>query len=130
MSLLKERSDKINLTRWYSISQVKTVDDAVTWLSDVRKIPDVSTNYFYFVDLINSFDEGTSESVQLEANVSLNDMEKCARENSIDVISLIGEYDGHPVVVGVDLYKKQAYITIRKKDPADIDALERELNLL
>lgn len=129
MSLIKEESNNTNLTRYYSISQAKTVDTAVMWISDIRRISSISTNYIYFSDLTNRFDEG-SESVQLEANASLSDMKKCISENSIDDILLNGKYDGHPVVIGVDLYEKQAYITIRKKDPADINSLERALNIL
>ena len=114
MSLIKEKSNKTNLTRCYSISQVQTIDAAVAWLSDVRKIPSISTDCLYFADLTHSFDEG-SESTQLDADTSLDDMRKCFRENSIDMILLDGEYNGRPVAISIDPYEKQVRITIKKK---------------
>lgn len=76
----------------------------MAWLSNVRKIPSISTDYIYFADLTNRFDEG-SESIQLEADVGLSDMQKYIREHSIDDILLNGKYDEHPVVIGVDPYE-------------------------
>lgn len=129
MRLIKEKSNNANVTRYYRISQAKTVDAAVIWINDVRRISSFSTNYIYLSDLTKRFEEG-AESVQLDAHASVSEIKKYISENSVDQILINGKYNGHPVVVGVNLYDGQACVTIRKKDPADIDALERELSIL
>ena len=129
MSLIREKSNHTNITRYYSINQAETVNAAVVWISDIRGVKGVSTEYIYFSDLNNRSDEG-SESIQLDASISLSDMEKYINERSIDIIHLTGSFNGHPVVIGVDIHERLVYITIRKKDPADISTLEITLNLI
>ena len=129
MSLIKERINNTNITRYYSINQIKTVDAAVIWISNIRNIESISTNYIYLSDLNNRFDEN-SDSIQLDANVDLIDLKKSVEESSIDIIFLNGKYNKYPVVIGVDLCKLMVYITIRKNNPVDINALEMELLLI
>lgn len=129
MSLIKEKINNTNITRYYSINQIKTVDAAVIWISNIRNIESISTNYIYLSDLNNRFDEN-SDSIQLDANVDLINLKKRVEESSINMIFLNGKYNKYPVVIGVDLCKLMVYITIRKNNPADINALEMELLLI
>lgn len=129
MSLIKEKINNANITRYYNTNQIKTVDAAVIWISNIRNIKSISTNYIYLSDLNNRFDEN-SDSIQLDANVDLIDLKKSVEESSINMIFLNGKYNKYPVVIGVDLCKLMVYITIRKNNPADINALEMELLLI
>jgi hypothetical protein len=129
MSLIKEKINNNNITRYYSINQIKTVDAAVMWISNIRNIDSISTNYIYLSDLNNRFDE-ESKSIQLDANVDLSDLKKSIEESSVDIVLLNGKYNEYPIVIGVDLHERLVYITVRKNNLADINALETELSLV
>lgn len=46
-----------------------------------------------------------------------------------NVISINGEYDNVPVVIGVDLRNRNIFLTTRNKIPADIKSIEKKLQL-
>ena len=127
--LLKVKYNATNMSRYYKIDGFHAREDAVRWLNNVKNINGFVTNYYYFQDRANRIDEG-SGSIQLDANVSLRDMEQYVRNKSIDLIFINGKYNEKPVVVGVDLTECIVYMTERGKTPADIDALEKRLQLV
>ena len=129
MSFIKEISDSSNLTRYYYLKNVKTNVDAISWLSSIRKIDGFFTYYFSFKDLLNRSDEG-SESIQINSQESLEKM-KCELQNRrIDKISIVGNFFNKIMVIGVDLHTFEIHITINKNDPANIQQMERLLNLV
>lgn len=129
MSLNKEKSNNSNITRYYELNDIKNNLSAIRWISDSRKLSGFFVNYIYLCDLQNRFDEG-STNIQLDPDVSYETIIECYKNRDIDLIYINGSYNGKPVVIGTDLRKNLFYITLRKKSPADIDSLERELALV
>ncbi len=129
MSLIQEKRTTTNITRDYRSDSLGTNKDVVRWLSDARNITGLTTKYIELCDLEERSDEG-SNSRQLEAEVCFDDLEKAFDNSSVDLILLVGHYYNKPIVVGFDLVERVAYITIRKKSPADIDDLEVQLKLV
>lgn len=126
MSFVEEKSNEKFLKRSYRINQVKTIEDAVTWISSIRKKDSISTGYIYLADTTNNADR-TNDSVRLNADISLNALQKSVNERFVDWILLFGEYDKHPIVFGVNLSKMMVYVLIIKDDPADIDSIEESV---
>ena len=129
MAFINEKENNTNITRHYRSDSLKTDKDIVKWFSDARNITGLSTKYIELCDLDRRSDEG-STSCQLEANVCFDELKRAFDNSSIDIIALLGNYYNKPVVVGFDLVKHMAYITIRKKDLADIDDLAIKLKLV
>jgi ssDNA-specific exonuclease RecJ len=129
MSFIKEQDNGINITRYYKISQINSNLEAIDWISSIRHISGMATDYIYYSDLMNRSDEG-SGNIQLDPKVNIDTMRSKFQERDVDLISIIGEFDEKPVVIGYSSQDKNVYITIRKKIPADINMLEKELNLI
>jgi len=128
MSFVEEKSNDKFLKRSYRINQVKTIEDAVTWISNIRKKDCISTGYIYLSDTTNRTD-GTNDSVRLNADISLDTLQKSVNERFVDWILLFGKYEKHPIVFGINLSQMMVYVLIMKDDPADLDALETMLDL-
>lgn len=128
MSLNKEKSNNSNITRYYELKDIKNNLAAIKWISDSRKLPGFFVNYIYLSDLQNRSDEG-SGNIQLEPEVSYETIVEGYKNRDVDLIYINGSYNGKPVVIGTDLRTNLLYITLRRKSPADIDSLERELAL-
>lgn len=129
MSMIEEIDNGTHITRYYTISKISSDIEALEWLSSVRDIPKLNVGYIYYCDLMNRSDEG-SGNIRLDPKVNIDTMRSKFQERDVDLISLIGEFNEKPVVIGVDLNAKQEYITIRKKAPANLETLEKELKLL
>ena len=129
MGLLQEKHTTTNITRDYRSDSLTTNKDVIKWLSNARSITGLTTKYIELCYLKERSDEG-SNNRQLEAKVSFDELEKVFNNSSVDLILLVGYYYNKLVVVGFDLVERVAYLTIRKKDPADIDDLEVQLKLV
>ncbi|MDD6685282.1 MAG: hypothetical protein PUE47_05795 [Lachnospiraceae bacterium] len=62
-------------------------------------------------------------------DISLEDLKNAIHERNIDAMSIAGIYLDKPIVVGVDLRRYYPFITIVKKNAADVKALETALRL-
>lgn len=82
-----------------------------------------------YIDLMNRSDEG-SGNVQLDAQVTVDTMKQEIRKRGVDLITLNCRFNGKPLVIGVDLRTNLAYLTIRKRTPADVDLIENMLKLV
>lgn len=129
MSFIKEISDSSNLTRYYYLENVNTNVEAISWLSSIREIDGFFTYYFSYKDLVNRSDEG-SESIQINSQESLKKMKLELQNRKIDKITIVGDFFNKTMVIGVDLHTFEIHITIDKNDPADIQQMERLLNLI
>ena len=128
MSLVKERKNGTNITRYYKLEQVFSNLSAVEWISSVRSISGVDVEYVYYSDLMNRSDEGSS-NVQLDAQVAVDTMKQELKMRDVDIIKLNGTFNGKPLVIGVDLRNNLVYLTIRKRMPADVELIEKMLKL-
>ena len=128
MSLVKERKNGTNITRYYKLEQVFSNLSAVEWISSVRSISGVDVEYVYYSDLMNRSDEGSSK-VQLDAQVAVDTMKQELKMRDVDIITLNGTFNGKPLVIGVDLRNNLVYLTIRKRMPADVELIEKMLKL-
>ena len=128
MSLVKERKNGTNITRYYKLEQVFSNLSAVEWISSVRSISGVDVEYVYYSDLMNRSDEGSS-NVQLYAQVAVDTMKQELKMRDVDIITLKGTFNGKPLVIGVDLRNNLVYLTIRKRMPADVELIEKMLKL-
>lgn len=128
MSLVKERKNGTNITRYYKLEQVFSNLSAVEWISSVRSISGVDVEYVYYSDLMNRSDEGSS-NVQLDAQVAVDTMKQELKMRDVDIITLNGTFNGKPLVIGVDLRNNLVYLTIRKRMPADVELIEKMLKL-
>lgn len=129
MSLVKERNNGTNITRYYNLEQVSSNSSAVEWISSVRSVGGVDVEYIYYSDLMNRSDEG-SGNVQLDAQVTVDTMKQEIKKRDVDLITLNCRFNGKPLVIGVDLRTNLAYLTIRKRTPADVDLFENMLKLV
>lgn len=128
MSFIKEKSNVTNITRYYTSDIITCGIEAVKWICATKDIEGLIVDYIYYRDLQNRSDEG-SGSVQLNADVSLSEMINNYNNRDVDLISINGEYDNAPVVIGVDLRNRNVFLTTRKKTPADIKSIEKILQL-
>ena len=126
MSFVEEKSNEKFLKRSYQINQVRTIEDAVIWISNIRKKDSLSTGYIYLADAANRMDR-TNDSIRLNANISLDALKKSVNERFVDWILLFGKYEKHPIVFGINLSQMMVYVLIMKDDPADIDAIEKSI---
>lgn len=129
MSLVKERNNGTNITRYYNLEQVFSNLSAVEWINSVRSISGVDVEYIYYSDLMNRSDEGSS-NVQLDAQVAVDTMKQELKTRDVDIITLNGTFNGKPLVIGVDLRSNLVYLTIRKRKPADVELIEKMLKLV
>lgn len=129
MSLVKERNNKTNITRYYNLEQVSSNLSAAEWISSVRSISGVDVEYVYYSDLMNRSDEGSS-NVQLDAQVTADTMKQEIKKRNVDFITLNCRFNGKPLVIGVDSRSNLVYLTIRKRMPADVELIEKTLKLV
>lgn len=128
MNKIKEVADKHVTLRRYSLSGIKDVESAIEWFGKARKISCLTTEYITLKDLTNRNDEGNM-SKQLSPDVDINDIYNELSVREIDKVSLSGEYKNKPIVIGVDLNDKTVSITVRNKNRADIEEIEKLLGL-
>lgn len=129
MTLIREKLSDYNITRYYSLEHVNSLISAVNWLSEVRNIEGIMTKHIDYSDETNCSDEG-STSIQFSGTTSLDILKQELNNRSIDRISLTGKYKEKPVVIGIGLHDYMVGITIRQKDPADLESLEKLLKLV
>ena len=129
MTFIKEKISDYNITRYYSLEHVNSLINAVNWLSEIRNIEGIMTKHIDYSDEMNRSDEG-SNSIQFSGTTSLNILKQEVLNRSIDRISLTGKYKEKSVVIGIGLHDYMIGITIRQKDPADLESLEKLLKLV
>lgn len=130
MALIRSIDNFSNLLKYYKVPDVTNEEDAVRWLNNVRYLSGIVVSYISLEDLLNRSDEG-SESIEFNNEISFEDLKNAIHERSfISVISITGTYFNKPIVVGVDLRGYDEFITIRKKNAANIKALETALGLV
>lgn len=129
MSFIKEESNEYNATKYYNLDSIQTGVDALNWLSAVREINGFFTKYISFSDLLNRSDEGSGD-IQFESQVSLEELKQGLQNRRVDMISITGRFLEKPVVIGVDMETHEAYLTIRKEQPADTQRIESLLHLI
>ena len=129
MTFIKEKISDYNITRYYSLEHVNSLISAVNWLSEVRNIDGIMTKHIDYSDEMNRSDEG-SNSIQFSGKTDLDILKQEINNRSIDRISLTGKYKEKPVVIGIVLPDYMVGITIRQKDPADLESLEKLLKLV
>ena len=128
MSLIEEKSNNSNVSRYYHVENVSNISDAVEWICSVIKSKTVDPMYISLSDLVNRSDEG-SGNTQLDAKATYDDIMHELDDKNIDIISVIGRFQEKPVVIGVDLRNTQCFLTARKSKKFDFEAIENKLNL-
>ena len=128
MSFIKEISNFYCSTRYYTSDLITCAIEAVEWIYTTKNMESLIVDCIHYRDLWHRSDEG-SDSIQLNADVSLSEMINNYNTRDVDVISINGEYDNVPVVRGVDLRNRNIFLTTRNKIPADIKSIEKKLQL-
>ena len=128
MSFVKERNTRTNITRYYTFKKVNSSMTAVDWISSLRDVSGLITEYIYYSDLTNRSDEG-SGNIQLDSQVTTEVMKLELKNRDVDLITLNCRFNDKPLVIGVDLRSNLVYLTIRKKTPINVDLIEKVLNL-
>ena len=128
MSFVKERNTRTNITRYYTLEKVNSSMTAVDWISSLRDVSGLVTEYIYYSDLINRSDEG-SGNIQLDSQVTTEVMKLELKKRDVDLITLNCRFNDKPLVIGVDLRSNLVYLTIRKKTPINVELIEKVLNL-
>ena len=128
MSFVNEKSNSLNLTKYYKKDNLSTNSEVIRWVSDLRTTKRMSVSYFLLSDLSNRSDEG-SDNTQIPGDAKYEVIEKAVKDKNVDLISAYGSFDGKPVVIGVNINRYEAFITVRKNNKANIDSLEKELAL-
>ena len=123
MGFVEEKSNEKFTKRCYRINRVRTIEDAVTWISNLRENESVYPEYIYLGDVAKRPD-GTNDSVQLSADISTEALQKSVNERFVDWILLFGKYEKSPVVFGVHLSQMLIYVLTMNDDPTDMDAIE------
>ncbi len=128
MALRDVSNTNSNVIRYYGIDDISNPIEAVAWICEARSAKGLALHYISLTDLVNRSDEG-SGSVQLEPQTKQAEIKKIISEKSIDIISLNAEYDGKPIVIGVDLRSLLIFLSARKKNLVNIKSVEEALNL-
>ena len=128
MSFVKERNTRTNITRYYTFKKVNSSMTAVDWISSLRDVSGLITEYIYYSDLTNRSDEG-SGNIQLDSQVTAEVMKLALKKRDVDLITLNCRFNNKPLVIGVDLRSNLVYLTIRKKTPINVELIEKVLNL-
>lgn len=128
MSFMKERNSRTNITRYYTFKKVNSSMTAVDWISSLRDVSGLITEYIYYSDLTNRSDEG-SGNIQLDSQVTTEVMRLELKNRDVDLITLNCRFNDKPLVIGVDLRSNLVYLTIRKKTPINVELIEKVLNL-
>ena len=128
MNLIKEKSNLSNLTRFYVTDSLSSISDLAKWLSSLKDVSGISVADFTLSDLLNRSDEGSCNS-QLAGDASYDDIYSAINGNTVDLISAYCSYNGKVAVIGANLNRHEIFITVRRKDMADIDSIEKELHL-
>ena len=129
MSFVEERNNnRTNITRYYTFKKVNSSMTAVDWVSSLRNVSGLVTEYIYYSDLINCSDEG-SGNIQLDSQVTTEVMKLELKNRDVDLITLNCRFNDKPLVIGVDLRSNLVYLTIRKKTPINVELIEKVLNL-
>lgn len=128
MSKIKERSSISNTVYYYKISKVFDSESALKWIYEIINIGIIEINYISLDELSHSSDEENA-SKQLPPNASTEKLVNAFKDGDIDMISITGNYENNPIVIGVDLREYNEFITIRNKKPADYISLAKKLNL-
>lgn len=128
MSFVKERNNRTNITRYYTFKKVNSSMTAVDWISSLRDVSGLITEYIYYSDLTNRSDEG-SGNIQLDSQVTTEVMKLELKNRDVDLITLNCRFNDKPLVIGVDLRSNLVYLTIRKKTPITVELIEKVLNL-
>lgn len=126
---MKERNNRTNITRYYTLKQVNSSMAAVDWISSLRNVSGIVAEYIYYSDLMNRSDEG-SGNIQLDSQVTAEIMKLELKKRDVDLITLNCRFNDKPLVIGVDLRSNLVYLTIRKKTPANVELIEKVLNLI
>lgn len=129
MSFVEERNNnRTNITRYYTFKKVNSSMTAVDWVSSLRNVSGLVTEYIYYSDLMNRSDEG-SGNIQLDSQVTTEVMKLELKNRDVDLITLNCRFNDKPLVIGVDLRSNLVYLTIRKKTPINVELIEKVLNL-
>lgn len=123
-----KKNNSSNLTRYYRQDNLSTNSEIIRWVSNIRTTKGVSISYFLLSDLLNHSDEG-SDNTQIPGDAKYEVIEKAVKDKNVDLISAYGSFEGKPVVIGVNINRYEAFITVRKNNKANIDSLEKELAL-
>ena len=85
MSFMKERNTRTNITRYYTLEKVNSSMTAVDWISSLRDVSGLITEYIYYSDLINRSDEG-SGNIQLDSQVITEVMKLELKKIDVDLM--------------------------------------------
>ena len=127
--LIKEKSNKTSITRYYRIQEVDSNLTALKWINSIKNLQCLDVNYIYYTDLLNRSDEG-SQNIQFDSDVNIDTMKQELQKRDIDLIILNGRFYNKPFVIGVDLRSSLIYLTIRKSNQVNIELIEQKLKIL
>lgn len=122
MNIVNFYEDNVNIVRMYHVDRIQCDMDAVEWISDVRTLDDIHTDYIQFSKTTDEIND-----TLLGPNVSLENMKFVFSHGDFNSVYLNGEFKGRPIAVGVYLVNKHVSITFSKSEPADLSALELAL---
>ena len=129
MSLVHADANRFNETRYYEVPFFKKREDAMEVVQSIRGLPGFEADRVFFEDIVNRSGEG-SQSARFSGEVSNGVVKEYIMTSCISSMGVGGTYKGAPVIVGADFDSARLYITLRKKKPADIEDLEKVLNLV
>lgn len=73
--LIKEKSNKTSITRYYRIQEVYSNLTALKWINFIKNLQCLDVNYIYYTDLLNRSDEG-SQNIQFDSDVNIDTMKQ------------------------------------------------------
>ena len=128
MGKIKEKRNNSNTVYYYKISKVLDSESALKWIYEIINLRIIEINYISLNDINNNSDDGNT-SKQLQPNISEEELKESFKEGNIDTISITGEYENKPIVIGIDFREYREFITIRNNKPADYISLAKKLDL-
>ena len=130
MSFVEEIIRHSTIFRYYKIDSLNNRMDSVKWISDIRKIPGITTDWLYYSDLINQSGDEDSGSIVIDAETNLDSLISILKGRTVHSIKLIGKYYDKSVLISVNLSNYLIGIGIDRKQPVDYESLEKNLNLV
>jgi hypothetical protein len=129
MGRIDQNKDRHSTVTYYSLAFDVNETTAAEWIIKVIYLDSFVSKYIYLWDMQNRNDEGNT-SLQMNPKSSLESITEELKKRYIDTIYVSGKFEMKAVVIGIDLRRKIAYITLDNKDIAVLPIIEEKLQLI
>ena len=112
----------------YNTPSISDKRSAISWLYNVLKSQIIKVCAINLSDISRSVDEGNT-STSISEVKSKNELFDMVKEYNTDIVSINADYDGKPIIIGVNLGNLKPFIVFRNSKKPNMNTLEKLFNL-